>query len=153
MSASDPFISIFHEWMEIFMHRSMRGYIHYARERGLSRSMIGTLHHLSYCDHVGVSDVGEHLGVSSAAASQMLENLVEEGLIQRSEDPDDRRMKKLALTDKGTRVMKGSVSARLGWLDDLKERLTDEEISQITSALKLIIIKANEMNFPAKGSC
>jgi len=142
MSSSDPFVAGFHEWMEIFMHHSMRGYMHYAREKGLSRSMIGTLFHLSHRDHAGVTDLGEHLGVSSAAASQMLEHLVEEGLIRRSEDPDDRRMKKITLTEEGTRVIKESVSARLGWIDALEKSISEKEKEQITKTMELIIEKA-----------
>lgn len=153
MSSSDSFISTFHEWMELFMHRSMRGYMHYARDKGLSRSMLGTLFHLSHRDHAGVSDLGEHLGVSSPAASQMLERLVEEGLIQRVEDPDDRRMKKITMTEKGYQVMKESVSARLGWLEDLTAELSEEDKTQITSAVKLIISKAKDLDSPEKVEC
>ncbi len=151
MSSRNPFYSIFHEWMELFMHRSMHGYIHYARENNLSRSMIGTLFHLSHRDHAGVTDLGEHLGVSSAAASQMLEHLAEEGLIQRTEDPDDRRMKKISLTEKGYQVMKDSVSARLGWLEELTESFSDKEKVQITTAMELIINKAKQQDTLKKG--
>lgn len=153
MSSSDPFISTFHEWIKMFMHRSMRGDMHYAREKGLSRSMIGTLFHLSHRGHVGVTDLSEHLGVSSAAASQMLEHLVEEGLIQRTEDPDDRRMKKITLTDKGNQVMKESVSARLGWLDLLSAELSEMEKDQISAAINLIIDKSKDLDIPEKGEC
>ena len=151
MSSRNPFYSIFHEWMELFMHRSMHGYIHYAREKNLSMSMIGTLFHLSHRDHAGVTDLGEHLGVSSAAASQMLEHLVEEGLIKRTEDPDDRRMKKISLTEKGYQVMKDSVSARLGWLEELTESFSDKEKVQITTAMELIINKAKQQDTLKKG--
>jgi len=151
MSSRNPFYSIFHEWMELFMHRSMHGYIHYAREKNLSRSMIGTLFHLSHRDHAGVTDLGEHLGVSSAAASQMLEHLAEEGLIQRTEDPDDRRMKKISLTEKGYQVKKDSVSARLGWLEELTESFSDKEKIQITTAMELIINKAKQQDTLKKG--
>ena len=150
MSPQDSFYSMFHEWMEISMQRSMHGYMHYARDKGLSRSMIGTLFHLSHCDHAGVTDLGEHLGVSSAATSQMLEHLVEEGLIQRSEDPDDRRMKKITLTEQGYQVMKDSVNARLGWLEELTESFSDEEKGQITAAMELIINKAKQIDTPKK---
>ncbi len=153
MSSSEHFISGFHEWMEIFMHHSMRGYMHYAREKGLSQSMIGTLFHLSHRDHAGVTNISEHLGVSSAAASQMLEHLVEEGLIQRTEDPDDRRMKKIALTEKGSQMMKESVSARLGWLEDLSANLSDEEKNQISTVINLIIEKTKELELSGKGEC
>jgi len=137
--------------MELFMHRSMHGYIHYAREKNLSMSMIGTLFHLGHRDHAGVTDLGEHLGVSSAAASQMLEHLVEEGLIKRTEDPDDRRMKKISLTEKGYQVMKDSVSARLGWLEELTESFSDKEKVQITTAIELIINKAKQQDTLKKG--
>ena len=146
MSSADRFYTVIHDWMELMMHRSMRGYIHYAREKGLSRSMIGTLFHLSHQDHAGVSDLGEHLGVSSAAASQMLERLVEEGLIQRTEDPEDRRMKKITLTETGYRVMKESVSARTRWLKELIERFSDQEKKQIEAAMLLMIEKTRELN-------
>ncbi|RLD97026.1 MAG: hypothetical protein DRJ13_12895 [Bacteroidetes bacterium] len=153
MSSPDPFLSTIHDWMGLIMHRSMRGYMHYAREKGLSRSMIGTLFHLIHRDHTGVTDLSEHLGVSSAAASQMLERLVEEGLIQRSENPDDRRMKQIILTDEGHRVIKETIDARLGWLEELTANFSEEEKEQITSALELIINKAKELGFPEKGDC
>ena len=153
MSSSDPLISTFHEWMEIFMHHSMRGYMHYARDKGLSRSMIGTLHLLSHREHAGVTDIGEHLGVSSAAASQMLEHLVEAGLIERTEDPDDRRMKKISLTEKGYQVMKDSVSTRLGWLEQLTDTFSEEEKVQFTVMMDVMIKKAKEIDLPEKGDC
>ncbi len=89
--------------------------------------------------------------LSSAAASQMLEHLVEEGLIQRTEDPDDRRMKKISLTEKGYQVMKDSVSARLGWLEELTESFSDKEKVQITTAIELIINKAKQQDTLKKG--
>lgn len=144
MARKDPFFSTFQEWIELFMHRSMQGTIQYARENGLSMSMIGTLFHLNLRGHTGVSDLGQHLGVSSAAASQMLDRLVEEGLIERTEDPDDRRMKKLSLTEKGCLIFRESLSARLRWLDELEKGLTDQEKQIITSALQLMIDKAHD---------
>ena len=86
MAKTDTFISTFHEWLDIYMHRSMRKFIHYARKSGLSMSMIGTLFHLHNGESAGVTDLGEHLGVTSAASSQMLERLVQQGLILRTED-------------------------------------------------------------------
>lgn len=144
MARKDPFFSTFQEWIELFMHRSMQGTIQYARENGLSMSMIGTLFHLNLRGHTGVSDLGQHLGVSSAAASQMLDRLVEEGLIERTEDPDDRRMKKISLTEKGCQIFRESLSARLRWLDELEKGLTDQEKQTITSALQLMIDKAHD---------
>jgi DNA-binding MarR family transcriptional regulator len=150
MARKDPFYHTFQEWIGLFMHRSMQGTIQYARDNGLSMSMIGTLFHLNRRGHTGVSDLSQHLGVSSAAASQMLDRLVEEGLIERTEDPDDRRMKKISLTEKGCRIYKDSLSARMRWLDELGKSLSDQEKETITTALQLMIDKARKRALPGK---
>ncbi len=145
MSGSDPFVSNFQDWIGQFMHRSMHGHIRYARRKGLSRSMLGTLYFLKHKGNSGVSDLGSHLGVSNPAASQMLERLVEEDLIQRSEDPDDRRMKRISLTEKGNTVIKESINARLEWIEDLAGVLTSEEKEQVIAALKLMVAKVPKL--------
>ena len=88
-------------------------------------SQFGALFHLHRMGSSGVTDLGDHLGVTSAAASQMLDRLVQQGLILRSEDPNDRRVKQIVLTDKGHQVLQESIRARQGWLDDLAETLSD----------------------------
>ena len=145
MSDKDKFITTFQEWIEIYMHRSMRRFIHTARKSGLSMSMIGTLFHLNKQEKTGVTDLGEHLGVTSAAASQMLERLVQQGLIERSEDPDDRRVKKIVLTKKGCQLLEEGLQARQDWLTDLAKNLSEAEKEQVTSALSLLINKANQI--------
>ena len=145
MSNTDPFISSFQHWIDIFMHRSLRRFIHFARENGLSMSMIGTLFHLSKKGCAGVTDLGDHLGVTSAASSQMLERLVQQELILRTEDPTDRRGKQIVLTEKGHHVLDEGVRARHGWLDDLVEILSQEEKELIKKGLDLLINKANQL--------
>ncbi len=49
----------------------------------------------------GVSEIGGQMGVTNAAASQAVDRLVHLGLIERTEDPDDRRAKRLTLTQAG----------------------------------------------------
>ncbi|MCJ7715250.1 MAG: MarR family transcriptional regulator [Anaerolineales bacterium] len=145
MSNKDPFVTTFHQWLEIFMHRSMRHFIKFARESGLSMSMIGTLFHLNRWGSSGVTDLGDHLGVTSAASSQMLERLVQQELILRTEDPTDRRVKQIVLTKKGCQVLEESTRARQGWLEGLSDCLSDEEKKQITAALNIMINKADQL--------
>lgn len=142
---ADPFIATFQQWIDIFMHRSLRKFIHFARENGLSMSMIGALFHLSKKGCAGVTDLGDHLGVTSAASSQMLERLVQQELILRTEDPTDRRVKQIVLTEKGHHVLDEGVRARHGWLDDLVEILSQEEKELIKKGLDLLINKANQL--------
>lgn len=149
MQWSDPFAAILHEWAAVFLHRSMRNFIRYTRDSGLSMSQIGAMFHIHREGCSGVSELGDDLGVTSAAASQMLERLVQQGLVTRSEDPADRRLKKLVLTEKGIQVIQEGMQARQGWLDDLAKTLSDSEKDHVVVALKILIDKAKRLDNPA----
>lgn len=112
-------------------------------------SHFGAIFHLHRSGSCGVTEIGEHLGVSSAAASQMLERLVQQGLVLRAEDPMDRRVKRIELTDKGGRVFRESIRARQGWLEDLAGSLSDEERQVVTSALEILILKVDQPSLDA----
>ena len=145
MCAASPVVLLLHRWVEVFMHRSMRGFILYAKEHGLSMPQIGALFHIHRQGAAGVSDLGLDLGITSAAASQMLERLVQQGLAFRSEDPHDRRVRQITLTEKGLRVLHESLRARQGWLDDLAGRLTPGEQEQVVTTLKILIEKTTQL--------
>ena len=149
MHSIDPFIVTLRKWIEIFMRHSMRNFIHYSKESGLSMSQIGALLHI-HRGASGVSDLGDDLGVSSAAASQMLERLVQSQLILRSEDPHDRRVKQLILTDKGRQIIQESLHARQSWLDDLAGTLSPGEKEQVITSLNILIDKVNQLEQPSE---
>jgi DNA-binding MarR family transcriptional regulator len=141
MSSSTPFSTALQSWIDVFTQRTMRSVLLYAKENGLSMSQLGAMMHI-FKGTGGVSDVGDDLGISSAAASQMLERLVQQGLILRTEDPRDRRVKQIVLTDKGQQVMQGSMQAGKKWLDDLADKLTPSEQEQVAAALDILVTRA-----------
>jgi DNA-binding MarR family transcriptional regulator len=145
MSHADPLVLILQEWIGVFMRRSMRSLILYMKENELSMSQVGALFQINR-GRSNVSDLGEGLGITIAAASQMLERLVQQELILRSEDPQDRRVKHLALTDKGCRIMQESVQARQSWVVDLVSTLSADEKEQIAAAVKILIEKTNQLD-------
>ena len=149
MSFDDPFDATLQEWVAVFMRRSMRSFIQYAREHGLSMSQINALFHIHHAGGRGVTDLGEHLGISNAAVSQLLERLVQQGLILRYEDPADRRAKKLTLTDKGALTLQEGIHARQGWLHDLAKNLSVDEKKQVAAALQILIDKTKRLDDPA----
>jgi DNA-binding MarR family transcriptional regulator len=144
MTVTDPFVDMLEKWIEIVMRRTMRNFVHYAREKGLSMSQIMALLHLHRHGCSGVTDLGDHLGVTSAAASQMLERLVQMGLILRSEDPLDRRVKQIVLTDAGREVLQEGIRARQGWLEELAGRLSTNEKEQVMATLEILIAMASQ---------
>ena len=140
-----PVVSTFLAWIELFMHRSMRGFLHYAREHGLSMSQISTLFRLSHHGSLAVSEIGDGLGVSNAAASQLLDRLVQQELVTRAENPQDRREKQLILTEKGRNILLESTRTRQAWLECLVSTLTPEEQIKVTAVMEILIKKMNQI--------
>ncbi len=89
--------------------------------------------------------------MTSAASSQMLERLVQQELILRTEDPNDRRVKQIVLTDEGCRVLEEGIRARQGWLDDLATTLSDDEKDTIKVALDILIDKVKNLKQPIES--
>ncbi len=127
------------------MRLSMHSLILYMKENELSISQVGALFQINH-GRSNVSDLGEALGITIPAASQMLERLVQQDLILRSEDPQDRRVKHLVLTGKGCRIIRESVKARQGWLESLVSTLSASEREQVAAAVRTMINKANQLD-------
>ena len=138
--------SLLLQFIHITMRHSMRRMIRYLKENGVSMSQVGTLLLLHRRGACGVSDVGEYLGISAAAASQLLQRLVDDGLIERQEDPDDRRNKRIALTEPGHELVQAVFSARQGWLNQLEETLSEEEHELVDRAVGVLLEKTQELD-------
>ena len=143
--SSDHLTDILRLWAEVFMHRSMRDFQRFTRESGLSMSQLNALFRIYHGGACGISDIGEHLGVTSAASSQMIDRLVQLDLLQRSEDPLDRRNKSLTLTEKGRAIIGESIEARRRWLEDLTRTLTPDQQAAIASALTTLTVAAQRL--------
>jgi DNA-binding MarR family transcriptional regulator len=144
MQSAEPFVQSLQDWIDVFMHRSMHKMISFTKENHLSMSQIGALFRIQGHGS-GVSDLGDDLGISSAAASQMLEPLVQQGLILRTEDPKDRRVRQIALTDKGKEILQRTITVRQAWLEELASRLTPPEKEQVMAALLILTRTANQI--------
>src|SRR5512146_680708 len=124
MSSSKAFVDAFRDWSEVYMRHSGRDFRRYMDENDLSFSQVNVLMRLFHRGKCGVSQMGEEMGVTNAAASQAIDRLVHMGLIARSEDPLDRRAKILLLTDKGRKLVGRAIEARSRWVEDLLSSLT-----------------------------
>jgi DNA-binding MarR family transcriptional regulator len=145
MQQSDEFVTTLIRWNEALMRVSMQNFLRYSKEVGLSMPQIGALFQIQHRGIIGVGDMGSELGITSAAASQMLDRLVQQGLVIRSEDPNDRRGKQIKLTEKGLTVMHDSVRARQSWIDELSSRLSPTEKESIIAALSIVIDQTNQL--------
>lgn len=132
-------------WMDVFMHRSMRSWMHFAKSAGLSMpqfSILMQLHHRGAC---GMSEISERFDVTAAAASQLAEKLVQAGYIERTEDPHDRRAKLIQITAKGRDLVKAGFDERYRWMDGITSTLTAEEKSKVVEAMTILTEAAKRL--------
>lgn len=151
MSPSKQFSDVLSEWVGVFMRRSMRDFMHSMKDSGLSMPQLSTLMRLYYHESCGVSEIGSQLGVTNAAASQMIERLVRQGLLERTEHPNDRRAKQLKLTAKGRMLIAKAIESRRRWMEALTTALTREQQAAIITALTSLTEAAHKLE-PEKAT-
>ncbi|MBN1583004.1 MAG: MarR family transcriptional regulator [Anaerolineae bacterium] len=147
-NSTDVLIATLQEWAGVFLRRSMHNFILYAKGNNLSMSQMGALFQIHRKGVCGVSDIGDDLSITSAAASQMLERLVQQSLIERTEDPNDRRAKQIFLTDKGRQMLQEGIRAHQNWLSELARTLPPAEQAQVAAALRLLLDRAHQLGAP-----
>ena len=144
MQSNEPFVTTLQEAFSIFRQRMMGNFFIYARDKGLTMAQFGTMIHIYHKGGCGVSDIGSDLGVTNSAASQMLERLVQLKLVTRTEDPSDRRVKLIVLTDKGRQILKEGNLANRNWLEDLARTMDPDEQELVMKAVQVLIEKARQ---------
>jgi DNA-binding MarR family transcriptional regulator len=145
MPKLDTFRQTLREGMDVFMHRSMRGMGLFAKANGLSISQVSILMQMHYRGAYAVSKISEQYDISVAGASQLVDKLVHSGYVERVEDPHDRRAKLLNLTNKGRGLIQQGITERYRWMDQLADRLTSEERTQISDAFNILTRVAQDL--------
>ena len=145
MATADQFSVILHEWVKVFMRRTGQDFKHFMDDSGLSFSQVNTLMRLHFTGLVDITEIGAQLGISNAAASQLVERLVQMRLLQRTEDPTDRRIKRLTLTPAGHALAEKLVNTRREWMEKFTASLTPQQRDNISSALQVLTEAARSL--------
>ena len=74
-----------------------------------------------------------------AAASQMVERLVQGGLVGRTENPDDRRVRQITITTRGRALVDKGMHERYRWVDDLIGFLSPDQRAVVLKSLPVLI--------------
>lgn len=146
MSNKDEFNLVLREWIEVFMRHSMHSFTNWMADHDLSRSQVSALMMINHRKNCQVTMIGEDLGISTPAASQLVDRLVQLDMVEREEDPDDRRVKILALSKKGRELIHEGFKARLYWTDELTESLSEKNLEDITQGFKNMVAVAEKIS-------
>jgi len=105
-------------------------------ELDLTITQMKALHVLSGCDReVSVKELSDRLALSLPGASRTVDALLRRGWVERREDPDDRRMKRVGITAAGRSIVDRIETARLAGLEQYATSLTPEQRTRLSEAL------------------
>jgi DNA-binding MarR family transcriptional regulator len=92
--------------------------------------------------------MADQLGTTDAASSQMVQRLVNMGLVKRIESPEDRRAKQISLTEKGKQVVGTMVENRHELIENIVNNIPFEKRQTTIEAISLLVqsAKAYENN-------
>lgn len=107
---------------------------HHLRTLAEHRLSAGQLHALVVLDTLGQHAAGElarQLGVTAATATGVVDRLVRDGLVQRTDDPDDGRSRIIRITDAGRAAWSEALLGPTAIDDAVIARLTIDELRLI----------------------
>ena len=83
-----------------------------------------------------VSEISGKLNLTSPTITQHINNLESQQLVERLSDPDDRRVVRIRLTDRGGQYVKHMDAVRLRMFMELVEHLGEEESLQLAELMR-----------------
>ena len=139
MSIESKYLTAMEEWANVYIGRSLSGYFNFLKSSCVSMQQAYALTFLHYNTPSKMSALCEHMMVSAAAATQMVDRLEKQNFVDRVPDPADRRVRHVVLSEEGERFVRQSIEARRSWVKEVPAELSQDQLNQISSALQLLI--------------
>jgi DNA-binding MarR family transcriptional regulator len=114
------------------LHRELRDELHAVTGHQLSV--------LTYLrgQSVTMRELAKELDVGESAATAVVDRLVRQGLVVRCDDPTDRRVVRLALSDTGESLVVKLHASACRKTADLLVSLSDEQLAQLVTTMEML---------------
>ncbi|MEH3053656.1 MAG: MarR family transcriptional regulator [Patulibacter minatonensis] len=146
----DPLAARFFEVVLRMVKGSQHQAMAITAEYDLTLTQLRLLHAL---DHAGepqpVSTLGDTVGLSAAATGRAVDAMHRSGLVSRNEDPDDRRIKRIDLSELGHEALVRIQRARFAAVNDFVSALGSEERAALTGAVDTLDTLSGHLAQPA----
>jgi MarR family transcriptional regulator, organic hydroperoxide resistance regulator len=93
---------------------------------------------IQHFQKLSIKDIAEKTEMSSSAATQLVDPLVQAGLVTRQEDPNDRRLVQLELSPKGKKHIDATKHNRINEMAEVFDPLTNKELEEFVRLFKKI---------------
>ena len=104
-------------------------------DEGLSYALVSLLFAIHRMQPTTAGDLASSEGVTPPSVTRNLKRLIKLGLVERGEDPADRRAAVIRLTEPGELERKQILRTRERWLTEPLERLAPDQIYILLAAL------------------
>ena len=129
------------EFLRFLIQSAGNDFVRAVEEEQLSLTQLKAMHVIGGSDEeLSLNGLAERLGgLSLPTLSRAVESLVQRGYVRRTEDPNDRRVKRLRLAAKGRRTIDRLIEIRVRELETALETLSDAERDRLARALEPIL--------------
>ncbi len=139
MESKNEFLSIAETWAKLYFFKSLTDFFNHLKHTELSILRAYALTFLAFKGAIKISDLCEHMMVSPAAATQLVDRLEKLDMVTRIADPKDRRVRKVIVLEKGEKFVQEQFEMSQNWLTQIPTNLTPEQEEQITTLLSMLV--------------
>lgn len=141
-----PLGALIPRWSSVLWLCAMRPMVQGMLQLDLTMSESLVLRQLR-CQSMTIAEVASYLSITHSAASRVIDRLVQAGYLSRTENPEDRRQKLLALTEQGAALMKDIEGKFTAGIETLASSLSAEEQEQFRGLIaKMVVTQYAEMD-------
>ncbi len=123
--------------MHSMRHKLMVGYTS-KKELAITPSQGFVLRFVANNESANTKAIAQALHITSSAATQLIDGLVDKEYLIRKESPEDRRVMSLSLSEKAKKLFKEFKEQGLEKMTELFSVLTDDELDQYAALNKKI---------------
>lgn len=115
--------------------------LHLGHQNHITHSQWFVLTVIEHFKKRSIKDIAETMEMSSSAATQLVDGLVQGGFVTRKEDPNDRRLVQLELSPKGKKHIAATKEMRINEMAEIFDTLSDKELEEFVRLHKKILLK------------
>jgi len=146
MSTQNDFLETMENWAKLYFFQSLTDFFNYLKQTELSMLQAYALAHLFFKGPLKMSDLCEHMMVSPAAASQLIDRLEKLEMVERISDPNDRRVRKIIVLEKGKNFVQENFRFSQSWMTEIPADISPEQVAQITEVLSMLMQSSSNNN-------
>ena len=142
---NDP-METMENWAKLYFFQSLTDFFNYLKQTELSLLQAYALAHLFFKGPLKMSDLCEHMMVSPAAGSQLIDRLEKLEMVERVSEPGDRRVRKIIVLEKGKNFVQENFRFSQSWMTEIPANVTPEQVTQITEVLSMLMQNSGDKN-------